>query len=89
LKLKDAGIPHRQLYLCSCVDDQVFQQSIGIPMATNGAPLLTELLFVFIRGGISKPSTKEEKITCCDLQFNISIDRQRFIYEQQAIPFIC
>jgi hypothetical protein len=40
------------------VDGQVIQQSVGIPIGTNCAPLLANLVFVFIRGGIhSKGST--------------------------------
>jgi hypothetical protein len=40
------------------VGGQVFQQSVGIPMGTNCAPLLADLFFLFILGGIySKAST--------------------------------
>jgi hypothetical protein len=39
--LKVAGIPHDNTFVV--VDNQVFQQSVGIPMGTNCAPL-----FIFI-----------------------------------------
>jgi hypothetical protein len=44
-------------------------------MGTNFAPLLADL-FLYSWGRIhSKASTWEEKISCCDIQFNISIYR--------------
>jgi hypothetical protein len=54
------------------VGGQVFKQSVGIPMGTNCSPLLAEL-FLY-------SSIREEKVTCCGLQFDISIYRRRFIY---------
>ena len=32
--------------------EKVFQQTVGIPMGTNCAPLLADILFLFIRSGI-------------------------------------
>jgi hypothetical protein len=43
-------------------------------MSTNWAPLLADLFFFFMWGEIyPKASTWEEKITCCGLQFDITI----------------
>jgi len=57
--------------------DQVFQQSVGIPMGTNCTPLLADL---FLYSYDSKTSTREEKVSRCGLQFNIQIYRRCFVY---------
>jgi hypothetical protein len=45
---------------------------------------------VIIWSGIhSKASICEEIITCCGLQFDISIYRRRFIYHKWSFSFIC
>jgi hypothetical protein len=57
--------------------DQVFQRSVGIPMGTICAPLLANLfLYSYETEFIQKllhEEKREEKISWCDPQFDISI----------------
>jgi len=39
----------------------VFQQTVGIPMGTNCAPLLTDLFLYSYEAGFSKKKKKERK----------------------------
>jgi hypothetical protein len=51
------------------VGGQVFEQSVGISMGTNCAPLLADLfLYSYEAGFIQKlPHEKKKNIYCCDL----------------------
>jgi hypothetical protein len=63
------------------VFQQVFQQSVGIPMDTNCAPLLADLLlYSYEAEFIQKLLNEKKKVSCYGFQFDISIYRRRFIY---------
>jgi hypothetical protein len=54
--------------------NQIFQQTVGIPMVTKYAPLSVDLFLYSYEADIhSKSSTREELTSCCGLQFNIQI----------------
>jgi hypothetical protein len=69
------------IYVHVVVRGHVFQQSIGIPMGTNCAPLLADLfLYSYEAKFIQKLLHEKKKISCCGLQFDISIYGRRFVY---------
>jgi hypothetical protein len=60
---------------------QVFQQSLGISMGRNCAPLLGDLfLYSYEAEFIQKLLHEKNKNSCCSLQFHISLYRRRFVY---------
>jgi hypothetical protein len=71
------------------VGGQDFQQSIGIPMGTNYAPLLADLFLYIWGGNHSKASKWEKNLLLWPSKFDILIYRRHFIYLKQLIPFIC
>jgi hypothetical protein len=63
------------------VGGQVFQQSVENPMGTNYAPLLADLfLYSYDSDFIQKLLHENKKISCCGIQFDISIYRRCFIH---------
>jgi hypothetical protein len=63
------------------VEGQVFQQSVEIPMGTNCASLLADLfLYSYEAEFIQNLLHEKKKVSCCGLQFDISVYRRHFIY---------
>jgi hypothetical protein len=66
------------------VDGQVFQQSVGISIGVNCAPLIADLfLYLYEAEFIQKLLLEKRSL---DVPFNSTV---RYIYQQHSIPFIC
>jgi hypothetical protein len=67
------------------VGGRVFQYSFGTPMGANSAPLLADLFsYQYEAEFVQDLLYEKKKINHSGLQFDISIYRQRFIYQFHA-----
>jgi hypothetical protein len=62
------------------VGEQVFQQSVGIPMGSNCTPLLVDLFCIHMRGNLFKTFEKKKKYLA--VAFNSTI---RYIDEVSSV----
>ena len=77
-KYSDAHVIKIQEYLIDNIFVEfgwrIFQQTIGIPMGTNCAPLLADLFFILVWGGVCAKSPQSRQETpCTTIQFHLQI----------------
>ena len=67
-------------------DGRIFQQIIGIPIGTNCTPLLADLFFILVWGGvcITSPQSRQ-KTRCTTIQFHLQIYRWCIVSEKRKI----